>query len=321
MKCVVYRGTGGREIIAIEERPDPSPGRFEVLIAPTYSGMNPADVLQRAGKHPVPAGSPKDVPGLEVAGTIVAVGDGVSGFEVGDRAMGLVGGGGHASKVVAHERDLAKVPDVLDDLHAAAVPEAYLTAYDAIVHQCGLAAGDVLLVNGASGGVGTAAVQMARSMNVTVVASVRSESVRAKVEALGVIALSGEEAFAKVQELGGADVVLELVGDTNLPDDLASLALRGRIILVAGGKGGDPVLSMSNLMSKRATVIGTGLRRRPLEQKATLMQDFAKRVVPLLASGEITPIVDRSFPIEDAADAFDALAVPGKFGKLLLQVA
>jgi NADPH2:quinone reductase len=320
MKCVVYRGTGGREVIAIEERPDPAPGRFEVLIAPGYSGMNPADVLQRAGKHPVPAGSPKDVPGLEVAGTIVAVGDGVSGFEVGDRAMGLVGGGGHASKVVAHERDLAKVPDVLDDLHAAAVPEAYLTAYDAMVHQCGLAAGDVLLVNGASGGVGTAAVQMARSMNVTVVASVRSESVRAKVEALGVIALPGEEAFAKVQELGGADVVLELVGGTNLPDDLASLALRGRIILVAGGRE-DPVLSMSNLMSKRATVIGTGLRRRPLEQKATLMQDFAKRVVPLLASGEITPIVDRSFPIDDAADAFDALMQPGKFGKMLLQVA
>jgi NADPH:quinone reductase len=320
MKCVVYRGTGGREVLAIEERPDPAPGRFEVLIAPGYSGMNPADVLQRAGKHPIPAGSPKDVPGLEVAGTIVAVGDGVSGFEVGDRAMGLVGGGGHASKVVAHERDLAKVPDVLDDLHAAAVPEAYLTAYDAMVHQCGLAAGDVLLVNGASGGVGTAAVQMARSMNVTVVASVRSESVRARVAALGVIALPAEEAFARVQELGGADVVLELVGGTNLPDDLASLALRGRIILVAGGRE-DPVLSMSNLMSKRATVIGTGLRRRPLEQKATLMQDFAKRVVPLLASGEITPIVDRSFPIDDAADAFDALMEPGKFGKMLLQVA
>jgi NADPH2:quinone reductase len=319
MKCVVYRGIGGREVIAIEERPDPVAGRFEVLIAPGYSGMNPADVLQRAGKHPSPAGSPKDVPGLEVAGTIVAVGDGVSGFEVGDRAMGLVGGGGHASKVVAHERDLAKVPDVLDDLHAAAVPEAYLTAYDAMVHQCGLAAGDVLLVNGASGGVGTAAVQMARSMNVTVVASVRSESVRAKVAALGVIALSSEEAFARVQELGGADVVLELVGGSNLPDNLASLALRGRIILVAGGRE-DPVLSMSNLMSKRATVIGTGLRRRPLEQKATLMQDFAKRVVPLLASGEITPIVDRSFPIDDAADAFDALMQPGKFGKMLLQV-
>jgi NADPH2:quinone reductase len=319
MKCVVYRGTGGREVIAIEERPDPVPSKFEVLIAPGFSGMNPADVLQRMGKHPVPAGSPKDVPGLETAGTIVAVGDGVSAFEVGDRAMGLVGGGGHASMVVAHERELMAVPEILDDLHAAAVPEAYLTAYDAIVSQSGLRAGDVLLVNGASGGVGTAAVQMARSLDVTVIASVRSESVRAKVAALGVEALGVEEAFARVRELGGADVVLELVGGMHLADDVSSLALRGTVILVAG-KGDDPVLSMSELMSRRGHVIGTGLRRRPLEEKAALTQDFAKRVLPLIASGEITPIVDRTFPIEQAADAFDALGEPGKFGKLLLEV-
>lgn len=320
MKCVVYNGTGGTEVISIEERPDPAPGRFEVLIAPTFSGMNPADVLQRYGKHPAPTGWPTDVPGLEVGGTIVAVGDGVSGFEVGQRAMGLVGGGGHASKVVAYERDLAHVPDRLDDIQAASVPEAFLTAYDAIVHQCGLAAGDTLLVNGASGGVGTAAVQIARSMNVKVIASVRSESVRAKVEALGVEALAPEQALARAKELGGADVVLELVGGVNLPEDLTALALRGRIIIVSGGKETDPVLSLRELMSRRASVIGTGLRRRPAEQKAALLQDFVKRVVPLLASGEITPIVDRSFPIEDAADAFDALAKPGKFGKLLLEV-
>jgi NADPH2:quinone reductase len=319
MKCVVYHGTGGREVIAIEERPDPAPGRFEVLIRPAYSGMNPADVLQRLGKHPIPPGSPKDVPGLEVAGTIVAVGDGVSDFKLGDRAMGLVGGGGHASLVVAHERELMHVPDVLDDLHAAAVPEAYLTAYDAIVSQSGLRMGDTLLVNGASGGVGTAAVQIARSLHVKVIASVRSEAVRPKVAALGAEALGRDEAFARVRELGGADVVLELVGGINVPDDIASLALRGTVILVAG-KGDDPVLSMGELMSRRGHVVGTGLRRRPLEEKAALTQDFAKHVLPLIASGEITPIVDRTFPIEQAADAFDALAVPGKFGKLLLEV-
>ena len=319
MKCVVYRGTGGPEVVAIEERPDPAPGRFEVLIRATFSGMNPADVLQRMGKHPVPAGSPKDVPGLETAGTIVAVGDGVSAFEVGDRAMGLVGGGGHASMVVAHERELMRVPDILDDLHAAAVPEAYLTAYDAIVSQSGLVAGDVLLVNGASGGVGTAAVQIARSMHVKVVASVRSEAVRAKVAALGVEALGRDEAFARVRELGGANVVLELVGGMNVAEDIKSLALRGTVILVAG-KGDDPVIPMGDLMSRRGHVIGTGLRRRPLEEKAALTQDFAKRVLPLIASGEITPIVDRMFPIEQAVEGFAALAEPGKFGKLLLEV-
>ncbi len=320
MKCVVYHGVGGRELVAVEERPDPTPGRFEVLVAPTYSGLNPADVLQREGKHPAPPGAPKDVPGLEVAGTIVAIGDGVSAFAVDDRVLGLVGGGGHASLVVAHERDLALVPDVLDDAHAASVPEAFLTAYDAIVLQCGLAAGDTLLVNGASGGVGTAAVQIARCMNVNVVASVRTEGLRPRVAALGATALGGEEAFARVRELGGADVILELVGGANVPEDIASLALRGRVIMVGGGKGADPVVSVSDLMSRRAHLIGTGLRRRPPEQKAALMQDFARRVLPLIASGEITPIVDRSFPIEQAADALDALAEPGKFGKLLLQV-
>jgi NADPH:quinone reductase-like Zn-dependent oxidoreductase len=319
MKCVVYRGVGGPEIVAIEDRPDPAPGRFEVLLAVQYSGMNPADNLQRIGGHNPPAGSPTDIPGLETAGTIVAVGDGVSGFSVGDRVLGLVGGGGHASRVVAHERDMMRTPDRLSEIEAAAAPEAFLTAYDAIVHQCGLAAGDVLLVNGASGGVGTAAVQMARSMNVTVVASVRTESLRPKVAELGAIALPQDEAFAKVRELGGADVVLELVGGQNVVEDIESLALRGRVIIV-GGRGNDPLLPMGTMMGKRATVIGTGLRRRPLEQKATLTQDFAKRVGPLLASGEVVPIVDRSFPIEHAVEAFAAVAEPGKFGKLLIQV-
>jgi NADPH2:quinone reductase len=234
--------------------------------------------------------------------------------------MGLVGGGGHASMVVAHERELMRVPDVLDDAHAAAVPEAYLTAYDAMVSQSGLRGGDTLLVNGASGGVGTAAVQIACSMHARVIASVRSEAVRPKVAALGAEALAGDEAFARVRELGGADVVLELVGGMNVPEDISSLALRGRLIIVASGKGSDPVLSLSDLMGRRAHVIGTLLRRRPLEQKSELTQDFAKHVLPLLASGAITPIVDRTFPIEQAADAFDALAEPGKFGKLLLKV-
>jgi NADPH2:quinone reductase len=318
MRCVVYRGTGGPEVIAIEDRPDPAPGRFQVLLEVAYSGINPADNLQRTGNHPPPPGWPTDVPGLETAGTIVAVGDGVTAFEVGQRVLGLVGGGGHASRVVADERDLIPVPDRLDEIHAASVPEAFLTAYDAIVTQCGLAAGDVLLVNGASGGVGTSAVQMGRALNATVVAAVRTESVRAKVAELGATALPQDEAFAKVRELGGADVVLELVGGQNIAEDVRSLASRGRVIIV-GGRGDDPALPIGAMMAKRATVIGTGLRRRPPEQKATLTQDFAKRIGPMLASGEVRPIVDRSWPIDDAVAAFAAVAEPGKFGKLLLQ--
>ena len=213
-----------------------------------------------------------------------------------------------------------RVPDMLDDLHAAAVPEAYLTAYDAMVSQSGLRGGDVLLVNGASGGVGTAALQMGRSLHARVVASVRSESVRAKVAALGVEALGRERGVRAGARARRRRCRARARRRHELPGGRPSLALRGTVILVAG-KGDDPVLSMGELMHRRGHVIGTGLRRRPLEEKAALTQDFAKHVLPLLASGEITPIVDRTFPIEHAADAFDALAEPGKFGKLLLEVA
>ena len=212
------------------------------------------------------------------------------------------------------------VPEILDDLHAAAVPEAYpdgvrrhRLAVGPRPRRCPARErrerrrGNRCAADGALA---------ARA----VVASVRSDGVREKVAALGVEALGREQAFARVRELGGADVVLELVGGMNVPEDVSSLALRGTVILVAG-KGEDPVLAMGELMGRRGRVIGTGLRRRSLEEKAALTQDFAKRMLPLIASGEITPIVDRSFPIEQAAEAFDALAEPGKFGKLLLEVA
>ena len=185
-----------------------------MVIAPRYAGVNPADVLQREGKHPVPPGSPTDVPGLEVAGRVVAVGDGVTAFAVGDRAFGLVGGGGHAERVVANEREVVRVPDALDDRAAAATPQAFLTAFDAIVLQAGLVSGDVLLVNGASGGVGTAAVQIAhahgrdggreRAVGASTAAARRGAGRRG--------AAAPTRRFARVGELGGADVILELVG-------------------------------------------------------------------------------------------------------------
>src|SRR5947209_18397871 len=156
MRCVVFNGTGGNEVVSVESRPDPAPGKFEVLIATEYAAINPADVHQREGRHPAPAGSPPDIPGLEVAGTVVARGDSVTSFDVGDRVFGLVGGGGLADRVVAHERELAPVPGILDEAAAASVPEAFITAFDALWMQAGLAPGDTLLVNGASGGVGTA---------------------------------------------------------------------------------------------------------------------------------------------------------------------
>ena len=318
MKCVVYRGTGGRDVVEIMERADPEPSKFEVLIAPAYAGVNPADVLQREGKHPPPKGSPTDVPGLEVAGTIVACGKHVSAFAVGDRAFGLVGGGGLADRVLAHERELVHVPESLDEIGAAAVPEAFITAFDAICRQAGLAAGDTLLVNGGNGGVGTAAIQIATTIGARVVASVRSESVRARVGDLGAIALAPDKAFAQAESLGGADVILELVGAVNMRDNVKVLAELGRIVVVGAAPGDEAQIALRDLMSRRGRLIATTLRRRPPEQKAELIQEFGRRVVSQLAVGKLAPIVDRVFALDDAADALDQVRLPGKFGKILL---
>jgi NADPH:quinone reductase len=306
-------------MVEIGERPDPEPGRFEVVIAPPFAGVNPADVLQREGRHPPPPGWPADVPGLEVAGPVVAVGAGVTSLAVGDRAFGLVGGGGLGQRVLASERELARVPDALDARTAAAAPQAFLTAFDAI-EQAGLAAGDVLLVNGGNGGVGTAAVQIAAARGATVVASVRSEELRPRVAELGAAALGAEEAFARVGELGGADVILELVGAVHMAANLESLARGGRLVIVAGKPGDEATFVLRDLMSRRVRVIGTTLRSRPPEEKAALVQEFGRRVAPLFESGQATALVDRVFPLDEAADALDHVRAPGKLGRVLLEM-
>ncbi len=321
MRSVVYRGVGGREMVAIEERPDPEPGRFEVVLAPPFAGVNPADVLQREGRHPAPPGWPADVPGLEVAGPVVAVGGGVTSLAVGDRAFGLVGGGGLAERVLASERELVAIPAALDDRTAAAAPQAFLTAFDAVVRQGALAHGDVLLVNGANGGVGSAAVQIGAAMGARVVASVRSEELRPRVAELGAEVMAADGAFARARELGGADVIVELVGAVHMAGDLESLARGGRLVVVAGKPGDEAPVVLRDLMSRRATVVGTTLRSRPPEEKAALVQEFGRRVVPLLASGRATALVDSVFPLDQAADALDHVRAPGKLGKVLLELA
>jgi len=306
-------------MVEIGERPDPEPGRFEVVIAPPFAGVNPADVLQREGRHPPPPGWPADVPGLEVAGPVVAVGAGVTSLAVGDRAFGLVGGGGMAQSVLASERELVRVPDALDARTAAAAPQAFLTAFDAI-EQAGLAAGDVLLVNGGNGGVGTAAVQIAAARGATVVASVRSEELRPRVAELGAAALGADEAFARVGELGGADVILELVGAVHMAANLESLARGGRLVVVAGKPGDEATFVLRDLMGRRVRMIGTTLRSRPPEEKAALVQEFGRRVLPLFESGQATALVDRVFPLDEAADALDHVRAPGKLGRVLLEM-
>jgi NADPH:quinone reductase-like Zn-dependent oxidoreductase len=316
MRAVVFAGVGGPEVMRFEERPDPTPGTDEVLVAQRFAALNPADLVQRAGNYPPPPGSPQDVPGLEVCGEVVAAGAGVQGLSEGDRVFGLVGGGGLADRVVAHYRHVARVPDSLGEEEAAAAAEAFITAHDAIVTQAGLGLGDVLLVNGANGGVGLAAVQLGVAGGARVFASARSA--RERLAELGPEVVAPAEAFDRIKAEGGADVVLELVGAPNLASDLGALAMWGRVVVIGTGAGAETEISLRALLARRGRILGSTLRARPLEEKARAVQAFAQDVVPLLANGRVKAIVDRVFPAEQAAEAFEYMTEPGKFGKILL---
>lgn len=318
MRAVTFTGAGGNEVVAVATRPDPVPAADEVLVAARFAGVNWADVSQRQGHYPPPPGAPRDIPGLEVAGVVTATGDAVRAWHVGDRVFGLVGGGGLADRVVVHERHVTAVPASLADDVAAAVPEAYITSHDAVFTQCGLEMGETLLVNGANGAVGSAGVRLGLAAGAQVVANVRSPDTARALAADGALVVTPDSAADRIAALGGADVVLELIGAPNLDFDFSVLALKGRIIIVGTTAGQEGGVSLRTLMGKRASLRGTMLRARPLEEKAAAVQTFDRSVVPLLAAGRALPDIDRVFPAAEAAAAFDYLTKPGKAGKVLL---
>jgi NADPH2:quinone reductase len=318
VRAVVFSGSGGNDVVGFEERPDPVPQGDDVTVEVRYAGLNPADLAQRAGKYPAPPGSPVDVPGIEVAGTVVACGPTARRWTIGARVFGIVGGGGLADRVLVHERHVTKVPDQLGDVDAAAVPEVFITAHDAIRSQADLAMGELLVVNGANGGVGTAAVQIGAAAGARVLATVRARELHAQVAELGATVIVPADLVEHAQADGGADVVLELVGAPNLSFDLDALAIKGRIVIVGTGGGTEAPLDLRKLMSRRARLMGTGLRARTLEEKAVAVAAFAREVVPHLQSGRIVALVDRVFPATDIRDAFARLEEPGKLGKVLL---
>jgi NADPH:quinone reductase-like Zn-dependent oxidoreductase len=319
VKAVTFKGTGGNEVVSLTERPEPVPASDEIVVAARFAGVNWADVAQRLGAYPPPPGAPQDIPGLEVAGVVVALGERVRAWRAGDRVFGLVGGGGLADRVAVHERHVTSIPDSLADDVAAAVPEAYITAHDAVFTQAGLKLGEVLLVNGANGAVGSAGVRLGLASGARVVARVRSADSAGALAAEGAIVVTADTAAERIAAVGGADVVLELVGSPNLDFDLDVLALKGRISIVGSDAGEQATISLRRLMGKRASVRGTVLRARPVEEKAAAVQAFARSVVPLLAEGRALPVIDRVFPAAEAPAAFDYLAVPGKTGKVLLE--
>jgi putative PIG3 family NAD(P)H quinone oxidoreductase len=302
-----------------EERPDPVPGDQELLVEVRAAGINAADLLQRQGLYPAPPGAPVDIPGLELAGEVRAAGTGCARFGPGDRVMAVVAGGGQAERAVVHERTALPVPDGLSWPEAGGFPEVFTTAHDALFTQCGLTAGERVLVHGAAGGVGVAAVQLAARAGARVVASVRNAARGADVTEL--VAACGAVTVVAPDDHdhhGPYDVVVEVVGAPNLPADLDALATGGRITVLGVGAGGHAEVNLLTLMQRRGRIHGSMLRARPLEEKAAAARLVERHVLPLLAAGEVRVPVEATFPLRDATAAYQRFEAGGKLGKIVL---
>ncbi|HEX4564541.1 MAG TPA: zinc-binding dehydrogenase [Solirubrobacteraceae bacterium] len=300
--------------LTLAEHPDPRPGKGEVLVRVRAAGLNGGDMMQVRGLYPPPPGWPEDIPGMEIAGEVAALGDGAERFALGDRVMAIVGGGGQAELMTAHERTLLPVPDELDWPSAGGFPEVFTTAHDAIFSQAGLRPGDRLLVHGGAGGVGTAAIQLARAAGARVTATVRDAALRDGVAALGAEVIA-PEGFA---EHGPFDVILELVGAPNFPKDLQAVATGGRISVIGVSAGATSEINLLALMGKRARIHGSTLRARALEQKAEVARRVEAEVLPLVSGGAVRVPVAATFPLEEAAAAYARFAEGGKLGKVVI---
>ena len=300
--------------LSVEEHPDPEPGLQEVLVRVRAAGINGADLVQLRGAYPAPPGSPQDIPGLELAGEVVACGPGVQRFRVGDRVMAIVGGGGQAELATVHERVLMAVPDALSWPEAGGVPEVFTTAHDAVFTQAGLTVGERLLVHGGAGGVGTAAIQLGRAAGARVTATVRNPHLRDRVAQLGATVIAPEGFGAH----GPFDVILELVGVDNLLENLTSLETGGRIAVIGAGAGATGEIDLRLLMRKRARLHGSALRARPLEEKAATARAMERSVLPLLASGAVSVPVAATYPLAEAPAAYEHFRRGGKLGKIVL---
>lgn len=312
MRAVTFRDEGE---LLIAEHEDPVPGKGELLVRVRGAGLNAGDLLQRRGLYPAPPGVPPDIPGLELAGEILAIGDGVIGVAVGERVMAIVAGGGQAELALAHERHAIRVPDSLNWAQAGGAPEAFMTAWDALFAQAQLRSGERLLVHGGAGGVGVAAIQLGRIAGCQVTATVRNPDLCSRVAELGATVLAPDE----FEDAGPFDVVLELIGAANMPGNLASLATGGRVCVIGvGGGGAKAEFNLLGLMAARGRIHGSTLRARPLEDKAAAARGFEKHVLPHLASGEAVVPVEAEFALANAEAAYERFSAGSKFGKIVL---
>ena len=304
--------------VLVADHPDPEPGAGEALVRVRAAGLNGADQLQKRGAYPAPAGSPADIPGLELAGDVVRCGPAAERFAAGDRVMAIVGGGGQGELCTVHERQLMPVPEGVSWTHAGGIPEVFTTAHDALFTQAGLAMGERVLISGAAGGVGTAAVQLAAAAGAHVTASVRNADLRDQVLALGAHAALDPQA---TPDAGPYDVLLELVGASNLDANFGGLATGGRIVVIGVGGGGFKAeLNLLALMGRRARIGASTLRARPLEEKAATARAMERHVLPLFERGQLQVPVAATFPLDDVAQAYERFAAGAKLGKVVLEI-
>jgi NADPH:quinone reductase len=327
MKAIVITGTGGPEVLKIRDVPTPEPRGDQVRVRVRACGLNRADLLQARGMYPAPPGAPADIPGLEYAGEVDVLGPDVVGpLKPGDRVFGIVAGGGQAEYVLTHERMAVMIPPNIDFTEAAAVPEAFITAHDALLNQGRLAPGESVLIHSAGSGVGTAAVQIAHAMGCTVLGTSRTAD---KLERLKVLGLdhgidTSRHQFPEVvhrETKGrGVNLVIDLLGGAVLAANLDALGLKGRLVLVGLLAGTSGTLDLNLMLRKRITVVGTTLRARAIEEKITATWRFANEISPWLERGLVRPVVDSVFPFEEFHAAQQRLESNEVFGKVILRL-
>ena len=325
MQAIVITRSGGPDVLQQQSRPVPEPGLGQIRVRVHASALNRADLLQRMGRYPAPTGAPADIPGIEYAGEVDALGPGATIWPLGARVMGIVGGGAHAEQLCVHEREVLPMPANATFEQAAAIPEVFVTAYDALFRQLDIRLGERVLVHAVGSGVGTAALQLAQLSGATVFGTSRSRVKLDKAQALGLV--HGIDASVGAWTDGvralagrdGIDAIVDLVGGDYLVGDVQVIAPRGRIVIVGLTAGASAPLDMGAVLSKRLRIVGTALRSRPLEEKFALAREFARRIVPLFESGRLQPVIDRVFNFAEIGAAHELLASDATFGKLVLR--
>ncbi|MDX2192003.1 MAG: NAD(P)H-quinone oxidoreductase [Gemmatimonadales bacterium] len=320
MRCATYAGAGGPEVLAFAERPTPEPGAGQVRVRVAASALNRADVLQRRGAYPAPPGWPADIPGLEYAGEVEKLGPGATRWRLGDRVMGLVGGGGHATHVVVHEDEALPVPRALALAEAAAIPEAFLTAWDALVTRGRVAPGERVLLHAVASGVGTAGIQLARLLGAEPLGTSRSADKLARCAPLG-LALGIDTRAGGFRERtdGPVHVVIDVLGGGAFAENLAVLAPLGRLVILGWLQGSRADVDLQPILRKRLTVVGSVMRSRSLEERVPLVRAFSAEALPAFDDGRLRPVIGARLPMAELAEAHRLMEADATFGKVVLE--